>query len=436
MAALGQTNRRNGWKLMKNKSLVVLAITVLSLMLVGCPPKEGGAAGKNTGVSGNEIPVGEYGSMTGLQATFGQSTHNGILMAADEINSAGGVKGKKIKVISEDDQSKQEEAANTVTKLISENNVVAVIGEVASSNSLAAAPICQSNKVPMISPSSTNPEVTKKGDYIFRMCYIDPYQGKALADFAINDLKVKRAAILRDVKSDYSMGLSQFFKDEFIRLGGKIVGDQSYSNGDSDFKAQLTTIKQTNPQIIFCGGYYNDVGQIAIQLRDLGMQQPLVGGDGWESPKLFEIGGKALDGCFYSNHYHSDDPAPQVRAFVDKYKERYSAKPDALAALGYDSMKVLADAMKRATKLDTKDIRDAIATTKGYVGVTGVINMGPDRNPIDKKLVVLEIRNNTTTLRATVDPAKNAAGGSAAAGTATAPATSTSTATAAPAKTQ
>jgi branched-chain amino acid transport system substrate-binding protein len=416
---------------MKSKSLVVLTVSCLSLVLFGCPPKEGGAGGKKMGVSGNEIPVGEYGSMTGLQATFGQSTHNGILMAADEINSAGGVKGKKIKVISEDDLSKHEEAANTVTKLISENNVVAVIGEVASSNSLAAAPICQSNKVPMISPSSTNPEVTKKGDYIFRMCYIDPYQGKALADFAINDLKVKRAAILRDVKSDYSMGLSQFFKDEFTRLGGEIVGDQSYSNGDSDFKAQLTTIKQTDPQIIFCPGYYNDVGQIAIQLRDLGMQQPLVGGDGWESPKLFEIGGKALDGCFYSNHYHSDDPAPQVRSFVDKYKERYGAKPDALAALGYDSMKVLADAMKRATTLDTKGIRDAIASTKGYVGVTGVINMGADRNPIDKKLVVLEIRNNTTTLRATVDPSKNATGG-AAAGAAT---TSAATTTATPAKT-
>jgi branched-chain amino acid transport system substrate-binding protein len=412
---------------MKNKYFAVLAVSVLSLTLFGCPPKEGGAAGKNTGVSGNEIPVGEYGSMTGLQATFGQSTHNGILMAADEINSAGGVKNKKIKVISEDDQSKQEEAANTVTKLISENNVVAVIGEVASSNSLAAAPICQSNKVPMISPSSTNPEVTKKGDYIFRMCYIDPYQGKALADFAINDLKVKKAAILRDVKSDYSMGLSQFFKDEFTKLGGQIVGDQSYSNGDSDFKAQLTTIKQTNPQIIFCPGYYNDVGQIAIQLRDLGMQQPLVGGDGWESPKLFEIGGKALDGCFYSNHYHSDDPAPQVRTFVEKFKERYNVKPDALAALGYDSMKVLADAMNRASSLDTRGIRDAIASTKGFVGVTGVINMGADRNPIDKKLVVLEIRNNTTTLRATVDPAKNSSVGTAS-GTAGAP-----TSTAAPA---
>ena len=415
---------------MKNKSLVVLAVSVLSLMLFGCPPKEGGASGKNTAVSGNEIPVGEYGSMTGLQATFGQSTHNGILMAADEINSAGGVKGKKIKVISEDDQSKQEEAANTVTKLISGNNVVAIIGEVASSNSLAAAPIAQANKVPMISPSSTNPEVTKKGDYIFRMCYIDPYQGKALANFAINDLKVKRAAILRDVKSDYSMGLSQFFKDEFTRLGGKIVGDQSYSNGDSDFKAQLTTIKQTSPQIIFVPGYYNDVGQIAIQLRDLGMQQPLVGGDGWESPKLFEIGGKALDGCFYSNHYHSDDPAPEVRSFVEKFKERYGAKPDALAALGYDSMKVLADAMNRAPKLDTKDIRDAIATTKGYVGVTGIINMGADRNPIDKKLVVLEIRNNATTLRSTVDPLKHAAGGAAAG----APPAGPSTAAATPAR--
>jgi branched-chain amino acid transport system substrate-binding protein len=417
MRAASETARMDGVK-MKQRWLIFGTIAVLSLGLFGCQPKEEISGGKGGAASsGNEIPVGEYGSLTGLQATFGQSTHNGALMAADEVNAAGGVKGRKIKLITEDDQSKQEEAANAVTKLISQNNVLAVIGEVASSNSLAAAPICQANKVPMITPSSTNVEVTKKGDYISRMCFVDSYQGKALADFTVNNLKVKRAAILRDVKSDYALGLSQAFRDRFTQLGGQIVGDQSYSNGDSDFRAQLTSIKQTNPGIVFCPGYYNDVGQIALQMRDLGMQQPLVGGDGWESPKLFEIGGKALDGCYYSNHYHSDDPSPEVRTFVEKYKERYGAKPDALAALGYDAMKMLADAMKRAPQIDRTAIRDAINSTKGFQGVTGTINMGPDRNPINKKLVVLEIRNNTTTLAGTVDPSKPAAGAAPAAST-------------------
>jgi branched-chain amino acid transport system substrate-binding protein len=412
---------------MRNRGLM-LAVVVASLALFGCPPKgEVGAGGKGTVAgNGNEILIGEYGSLTGLQATFGTSTHNGIMMAADEINAGGGVLGKKIKVITEDDQSKQEEAATVVSKLISQDNVVAVLGEVASSNSLAAAPICQSNKIPMISPSSTNPEVTKKGDYIFRMCFIDPYQGKALADFAIDNLHVKRAAILRDTKSDYSQGLSQFFQDEFTKKGGTIVVDQSYANGDSDFRSQLTAIKAANPDIIFAPGYYNDIGQIAVQSRDLGMKQPLVGGDGWESPKLFEIGGKSLDGSFYSNHYHSEDPAPEVRTFKEKYKERYGANPDALAALGYDAMKVLADAIKRAGKAEPAAIRDAIAATKNFQVVTGVINMGPDRNPIDKKLAVLKIGNGTTTLAATVDPSKSAGGAPAPAPSSTAaPGTST-----------
>lgn len=390
---------------MKTRQFAALAFAMLSLVLFGCPPKEGGTG---AGGGGGEILVGEYGSLTGPEATFGQSTHNGIMLALDEINTAGGVKGRSIKVITEDDQSKQEEAANAVTKLISQNGVVAVLGEVASSNSLAAAPICQTNKVPMISPSSTNPEVTKKGDYIFRMCYIDPYQGEALANFMFKDLKMKRAAILRDVKSDYSMGLADFFKRQFVSLGGQIVGDKSYAKGDSDFKAQLTSLKASRPQALFVPGYYTDMGQIAIQARDLGLTQPLVGGDGWESPKLLEIGGKALEGSFYSNHYHADDPAPIVRSFVEKYNERYGAKPDSLAALGYDSMKVLAAAMERAAKIDGPSIRDEIAKTSGYKGVTGTITMGPDRNPINKKLVVLEIKGGQMALRATIDPAAEA----------------------------
>ena len=289
----------------------------------------------------------------------------------------------------------------------------------ASSASIAAAPICQSNKVPMISPSSTNPEVTKKGDYIFRMCFLDDYQGSQLAVFAADRLKVKRVAVLVDVKSDYSTGLAKFFEDKYKALGGTIVGRASYANGDSDFKSQLTAVKAMNPDLLFVPGYYTDIGQIAIQARDLGLTQPLLGGDGWESPKLIEIGGKSLEGSFYSNHYFVDDPTPQVKEFVERYSQRYGAKPDALAALGYDSARVLGDAIKRAGSTEGPALRDAIAATKNFSGITGTITLGPDRNPIGKKLVVLEIKNGQLALKALVDPSAQVAGGAAPAATTT-----------------
>lgn len=390
-----------------------LMAAVLAVVLLGCPPKEqtgGGAGGTGTAAGGNEILVGEYGSLTGPQATFGTSTHQGIMLAIDEINSAGGVNGKKIKVITEDDQSKQEEAANAVSKLISQNGVAAVLGEVASSASMAAGPICQSNKVPMITPSSTNEKVTKTGDYIFRMCFIDNYQGPVMANFALQDLGSKHAAILTDVKNDYSTGLTAVIEETYKKAGQQIVAKQSYSNGDSDFHSQLTAIRAMNPDVIFVPGYYTDVGQIASQARDLGIKAPFVGGDGWESPKLLEIGGKALEGCYYANHYFSDDPSPIVHDFVEKYKQRWGSKPDALAALGYDAARVLADAMKRAGgKLDGASIRDAIAATKGFQGVTGTITLGPDRNPIDKKIVIEEVKNGQLTLRKSIDPGASAA---------------------------
>jgi branched-chain amino acid transport system substrate-binding protein len=394
---------------MNKKSLIVF-LAIASLALFGCPPKGeqggggGGTAGGGAAGGGGEILVGEYGSLTGPQATFGQSTHNGIMMAVDEINAAGGVNGRKIKVYTEDDQSKQEEAANAVTKLISQQNVSAVLGEVASSASMAAGPICQSNKVPMITPSSTNEKVTKIGDYIFRMCFIDNYQGPVMAKFALQDLNSKRGAILTDVKNDYSTGLTAVIEQTYQQAGVPIVAKQSYSNGDSDFRAQLTSIKAANPDVIFIPGYYTDVGQIVSQARDLGITVPFVGGDGWESPKLLEIGGKALNGCFYANHYFYGDPAPQVHQFVEKYKSRFGQTPDALAALGYDAARVLGDALKRAKSTKGPDLRDAIASTKNFPGVTGNITLGPDRNPINKKIVIEEVKNGQLTLRKSIDP--------------------------------
>ncbi len=377
--------------------ILTLAAAVLALVFTACPPK-GESGGPASG--GNDILIGEYGSLTGAQGTFGTSTHNGIMMAIDEVNGAGGINGRKIKVITEDDQSKQEDAANAVTKLISQNGVIALLGEVSSSSSIAAAPIAQRNKIPMISPSSTNPEVTRKGDYIFRMCFTDDYQGQALANFVVQQLGVKKVAMLTDVKGEYSQGLAHVFEQRFTQLGGQIVSRARYANGDSDFRSQLTSINLSNPQVLFVPGYYTDIGQIAQQARGLGIIVPLVGGDGWESPKLIEIGGKALDGCYYSNHYFANDPAPTVRNFVNKYKLRFGANPDSMAALGYDAARVLADAMKRAKRIDGPSIRDAIAATKDFPGTTGTITLGPDRNPIGKRLVIEEIRSGQLALKA------------------------------------
>jgi branched-chain amino acid transport system substrate-binding protein len=353
--------------------------------------------------SSNEILIGEYSSLTGTTATFGQSTHNAITLAFDEINAAGGLIGKKVRVIVEDDQSKPEEAATAVTKLINQNHVVAMLGEVSSSRSLAAAPICQANGVPMVSPSSTNPRVTQVGDYIFRVCFIDPFQAQAGARIAWEILKFKKVAILSDVRNDYSVGLATFFRQTFKQYGGEIVAEQSYSEGDSDFRAQLTQIKAANPEGIYVPGYYTEVGTLARQARELGLTVPLIGGDGWDSPRLWEIGGEALNGCYFSNHYSVDDPSPAVQKFVGDYRKRFNQTPDALAALGYDAARILADAITRAGSTDGAKIRDALTATKDFAGVTGKITINKERNAV-KPAVVLKIENGKFVYVTTVNP--------------------------------
>ncbi len=353
--------------------------------------------------SKKEIVIGEYGSLTGGIATFGISTKNGSELAFDEINKKGGVLGRQIKLLVEDDQSKPEEAGTVVTKLINQNGVRAVLGHVASSHSLAAAPICQSNQIPMISPSSTNPRVTQVGDYIFRVCFTDPFQGAVMAKFAADTLKLKKVAILVDVRSDYSVGLQTFFRQTFRQLGGEIVAEQSYSQGDSDFRAQLTAIKAANPEAVYVPGYYTEVGTIVHQARELGITVPFLGGDGWDSPKLWEIGGPALNGCYFSDHYSTDDPNPEVQKFVTEYKTRYHQVPDALAALGYDAARILADAIQRAGSTDGAKLRDAIAATKDFPGVTGSITINKDRNAV-KPAVVLKIENGKYLLVETIKP--------------------------------
>jgi branched-chain amino acid transport system substrate-binding protein len=351
----------------------------------------------------NEIRVGEYGSMTGGTATFGQTTHEGIQIAVDEVNAAGGINGKPVRLISEDDRGKAEEAATVVNKLISSDRVHAILGEVASSNSLAAAPIAQRAGIPMISPSSTNPKVTQQGDYIFRVCFIDPFQGKVMAKFAHDTLKAKTAAILRDKSADYSVGLADVFAKEFAGMGGSVVIDQAYQSKDVDFKSQLTTIAQKKPDVLFVPGYYTEVGLIAKQAREMGVEVPLLGGDGWESPELYSIGGKALDGCYFSNHCSPDSKEAIVQDFVAKHQAKYHKAPGALTMLGYDAAMVLFDAIKRSPSLSGSDLRNAIAATKDYQGITGNITLDADRNAV-KSAVVLKIQGGKSSYVATVNP--------------------------------
>jgi len=349
-----------------------------------------------------EIPVGEFASLTGGSASFGQSSHKGPELAVQEINAAGGVLGKKIKLITEDDQSLAGQPATIVRKLISQDKVIAVLGEVASSKSLEAAPICQQNKIPMISPASTNPKVTEVGDYIFRVCFIDPFQGTVMSKFALSK-GWKNVAILTDVKQDYSVGLAEFFVKHFTANGGTIVKDQKYSTSDKDFKPQLTSIKASKPDAIFVPGYYGEVSLIGKQARLLGIKAPLLGGDGWVGDSLLKVAGNALDGSFFSCHFSADDKTAKVQDFVKKYQAKYGAVPDDMAALGYDSAMILAESIKRAGTTDGAKLRDAIAQTKDHDGITGKITLDAQRNA-SKPAVILTIGGGGYKFEQTVAP--------------------------------
>ncbi|WP_242342654.1 ABC transporter substrate-binding protein [Anaeromyxobacter terrae] len=387
-----------------------LTVAALALAVAGCEKKqEPAAAGKQQAAApaADTILIGHVASLTGEQATFGESTDNAIKLAISEANANGGVKGKKLALKTYDDQGKPEEAAVAATRLIVQDKVAVLLGEVASSRSLAIAPIADTNKVPQISPTSTNPRVTKDGDktrpYVFRVCFIDPFQGTVMAKFAHENLKLKRVAILRDVGNDYSVGLADYFSAKFKELGGEVVSDQSFKAGDQDFKAQLTAIKNKNPQLIYVPAYYTDVALIGRQARELGFKGPLAGGDGWDSAKLYEIAQGALDGSYFSNHYTHENPDPRVQNFVKKYKDTYGSVPDALAALGYDAALVAIDSMKRATDLTGPAIRDAIEKTKDFHGVAGNITLDENHNAV-KSAVVIGIEKNTPKYVTTVEP--------------------------------
>ena len=351
------------------------------------------------------IKIGEYASLTGKEASFGQQSHKGLTLAIEELNAAGGALGRKLELFTEDNQTKPGESATAAKKLISRNKVVALIGEVASGRSLEAAPIAQAAKIPMIAPAATNPKVTQTGNYIFRVCFIDPFQGTVMAKFAQNDLKAKRVAILSSVSNAYSVGLAKFFKETFVANGGLVVSEKNFSEGDKDFRAQLTAVKAANVDAIFVPSYYTEAALIARQARDLGLTVPLFGGDGWVADQLLEIGGDALNGCYYSTHFSPENQDPVVQAFVKKFKARWGANenPDAFAALGYDAAFVLVDAIKRAGTTDGPKLRDALAATKNFAGVTGVTNIDANRDA-SKPAAIIAIKGGKLEFLKTVAP--------------------------------
>ena len=350
------------------------------------------------------IKVGHYASLTGKEAAFGVATRKGVLLAVEELNAKGGVLGRPIEYLVEDIQSKAGESATTVKKLISRDKVVAMIGANASANSLEAAPICQNAKIPMMAISSTNPRVTEVGDYIFRICFIDPFQGAVLAKFAHDTLHAKRVALLTAVNSPYSVGLSGVLREDFTARGGEIVAEQKYTEGDKDFRAQLTAIRPTHPDVIAATGFYTEAALICIQARSLGLDIPIIGGDGWEAPQLIELGGKAVEGTYYSTYFSAENDAPEVRAFVQRYRARWNGEaPEGVSALGYDAMYLIAAAMERAGTTDSAKLRDAIAATKNFPGVTGRTTIDEKRNS-SKAAVMLVVKNGHTTFFESVTP--------------------------------
>ncbi len=350
------------------------------------------------------IKIGEFACLTGKDATFGQSQNKGIKLAEEEINAAGGVLGRPIEVVVEDNQSKPGESATVAKKLLSRDKVVAILGEVTSTRSLEVAPLAQGAKIPMIATGATNAAVTQKGDYVFRVCFIDDFQGTVMAKFATEDLKAKKVATLTSVSSAYSVGLTKVFKESFIASGGTVVAEQKFNEGDKDFRAQLTTIKAAGVDAIFVPGYYTEAALIARQARSLGITQPLFGGDGWESEKLLEIGGDALNGSYYSTHFTPENKDAEVVKFVEKFKKRWSNEtPDAYAALGYDALYVLVAAIKRAGGTEEPALRDAIAATTNHSGASGVTTINKERNA-SKPATIIAVKGGKLQFFKTVAP--------------------------------
>jgi branched-chain amino acid transport system substrate-binding protein len=401
------TDHKKGEIEMKKKvAKLFMASTLVAGILAGCS----GAKEKNGSGEGDKIKVGINLELSGGVASYGESLEKGVSLAIDEINKNGGVDGKKIEVVKVDNKSDAAEATNAAIKLTSQDKVTAIIGAATSGDTVAQAQIANDTKTVLLTPSGTSPNVTvgdngKLNDFVFRMCFIDPFQGTVAANFANKELKIKNAAIFADSASDYSKGLAASFKKTFEDAGGTVVAEEAYVGKDTDFRSTLTRIKAKNPEFIFIPGYYEEVGLIIKQARELGITVPFMGGDGWDSPKLIELAGTdALNNTYITNHYSSEDPDKKIQDFVTLFKEKNNGdSPNAFNALGYDTVYLLADAVKRAGSTDSSKIKEALTKTKDLSLITGIVTIDKNHNPI-KSATVLEFKDGKQVFNTKVNP--------------------------------
>ncbi|GMX66589.1 ABC transporter substrate-binding protein [Paenibacillus elgii] len=394
----------------RTKALHLLMGFALAGLVAGCGGTQGETGKSADALAGDVIKIGANLELSGSVASYGQSIAEGIDLAVENLNKSGGINGKKLAVIKVDNKSDAAEATNAAIKLTSQDKVAAIIGAATSGNTVAQAQVATNNKTVLLTPTGTSLNITAKADgsvndYMFRTCFIDPFQGRVAANFAAGELKVKSAAIFADSASEYAKGLAASFKETFTKAGGTIVAQEAYVAKDTDFRATLTRIKSLNPDSIFIPGYYEEVGLIVKQARELGITIPLIGADGWDSPKLVDLAGAAaLNNTYIANHYSSEDPDKMIQDFVQAFKGKYSGKaPDGFGALGYDSVYLLADGIKRAGSTDGSKIKDALAQTKDLQLVTGKITLDKQHNPI-KTATVLEYKDGKQTFRTKVNP--------------------------------
>jgi branched-chain amino acid transport system substrate-binding protein len=375
--------------------VIVLALAAACAFCAGCRRGQGGGGEVVIKPTPDErVRLGAFMALTGDTAQYGISALNGLRMAVEEANAAGGVGGRRVELIVQDTRSDAAETEVVVRRLAQESRVHALVGEVVSSRSLAAARVAQAEGVPMLTPSATSPEVTAVGDYVFRSCYTDTFQGAAIAHFAMSNLSALRAATLVDRDQRYSVELARIIREDFERHGGRVVAEQDYHEGAADFSIQLAEVGATKPDVVFIPGYYLEAGLLARQARDVGIDVPLVGGDGWDSPRLYEIGGDALTGDFFSTHFSAEDTDPQVQRFVADYRRLFNnTTPDSFAATAYDAARIMLDAVSRAAALERRSIRDALAATRDFPGVTGSVTFNAERNAL-KPVVVVRIGDN------------------------------------------
>lgn len=340
-------------------------------------------------LAADPIKIGEVEPMTGKEAAFGQASHKGVMMAIEEINARGGLLGRQVVVVTDDNQSKPGDSATITKKLITRDKVVAVLNGGSTAQCLETAPVCQNAKIPMMATTATAAKVTEFGPFVFRNCFIDPFQGAVLAKFAATSLKAKKVAMLSSVSSPFSVGLADVFRTNFPKFGGTIALEQKYNDGEKDFRAQLTAIRTTNPEVLVVMGFYTEGGLIIRQARELGIKCPMISADGWEAPELLDTAGAAAENVYYSSHYSAESTVPEVQQFLAKYKAKYGGDaPESCAPLAYDGMMILADAIARAKSTDANAIREALAATKNYPGVTGRTTIDPQRNASKPAVIV------------------------------------------------